>query len=233
MINFAVQLITSAALSSLLAAGIIWLAKSWISERLKNAIKHEYDEKLETHKAQLKAQSDIETERLRAQLNITAAEHQVRFSRLHTKRGEVIAELYSLLVQAYWDASSFVSPMEFAGEPNKKEKYITAMNAMADFFRFFDKNKIYLPEKACDALESFVKEMRHKIIGFGVYVHHEDAEMPAESIEKKHDAWVTAWEYFEKEVPSTRAVLERELRNILGGEQVDEGTNTPVSIDKK
>jgi hypothetical protein len=220
VINFAVQLITSAAISSLLAAAIVWLAKSWITERLKHAIKNEYDEKLETHKAQLKAQSDIETERLRSQLNITAAEHQVRFSRLHSKRAEVIAELYSLLVQAYWDTSSFVSPMEWTGEPDKKQKYVTAMNAIADFFRFFDKNRIYLPEVLCEKLETFVQTMRHKAIGFGVYVHYDDAAMSTDSLEKKHNAWTGAWEYFEKEVPSARKALEHELRNILGSEYV-------------
>ena len=116
---------------------MIWLTKSWISERLKNSIKNEYDEKLETHKAQLKAQADIESERLRSQLSIAATEHQVKFSSLHDKRAEVIAELYGLLVQAHWDAGSFISPVEFGGEPTKKEKYVTAMNAIADFFRFF------------------------------------------------------------------------------------------------
>lgn len=218
MIDFAVQLLTSAAVSSLLAAAIVWLSKSWISERLKNSIKNEYDEKLETHKAQLKAQSDIETERLRSQLNITAAEHQVRFSRLHNKRAEVIAELYSLLVQAYWDTSSFVSPIDWAGEPDKKQKYVTAMNSIAEFFRFFDKNRIYLPEGLCEKFETFIQAMRGKAIGFGVYVRYDDATMPSDSIEKKHNAWTNAWEYFEQEVPSARAALEHELRNILGGD---------------
>ena len=40
-------ILTSGAVSALL----VWLTKTWISERLKHAIKHEYDEKLETYKA--------------------------------------------------------------------------------------------------------------------------------------------------------------------------------------
>jgi len=216
MPEFVLQLISSAAVSTLLAGALVWLTKSWVSERLKNAIKNEYDEKLETHKAQLKAQSDVESERLRAQLSIAATEHQVKFSRLHDKRAEVITDLYSLLVQAHWDAGSFVSPVEFGGEPNKKEKYVTAMNAIADFFRFFEKNKIYLPAALCDLLERFVQVMRQKIIGFGVYVHYDEETMPSESHHKKHEAWIAAWDYFDKEVPVARAALEQELRNILG-----------------
>ena len=72
--DFAIQVITSASVSTALAALLLWLTKSWISERLKNAIKNEYDQKLESHKAQLKAQSDVEIEKLRSQLSISATE---------------------------------------------------------------------------------------------------------------------------------------------------------------
>ena len=211
-------LIASAGTSALITAALVWLSKQWISERLKGAIKHEYDEKLETHKSQLKSQSDLEAERLRSQLSIAAVEHQVRFSGLHTKRADVIAQIYSLLVQAYWDASSFVSPIELAGEPDKKQKYVSAMNSLADLFRFFDKNKIYLPEQLCLQLEQFVQGIRRKAIEFGTYVRYEDRSLSNEQIAKKHDAWGKAWDYFEKEVPEARSSLERELRLILGAQ---------------
>lgn len=216
MSDFFLQLLSSAAVSAFLSGFVIWLTKSWISERLKNSIKNEYDEKLETHKAQLKAQADVESERLRSQLSIAATEHQVKFSRLHDKRADVIAELYGLLVQAHWEAGSFISPVEFGGEPTKKEKYITAMNAIADFFRFFEKNKIYLPFELCDLLEKFVQTMRQKVIGFGVYVNIDEDAFAPQTYQKKHEAWMASWEYFDKEVPLARAALEQELRNILG-----------------
>lgn len=215
MSDFSLQLLSSAAVSAFLSGFVIWLTKSWISERLKNSIKNEYDEKLETHKAQLKAQADIESERLRSQLSIAVIEHQVKFSRLHNKRAEVIAELYGLLVQAHWDAGSFISPVEFGGEPTKKEKYVTAMNAIADFFRFFEKNKIYLPAELCDLLEKFVRTMRQKVIGFGVYVNIDEDTLAPKTYQKKHEAWTASWEYFDEEVPVARAALEQELRNIL------------------
>jgi len=216
MSEFSLQLLSSAAVSVLLSGFLVWLTKSWISERLKSAIKNEYDEKLETHKAQLKAQADIESERLRSQLSIAATEHQVKFSRLHDKRAEVIAELYGLLVQAHWDAESFVSVLEWSNEPTKEQKYVTAMNAIADFFRFFEKNKIYLPASLCELLEKFVRAMREKVIGFGVYVRYDDESMAPQTYQKKHEAWDAAWSYFDKEVPVAKAALEQELRNILG-----------------
>ncbi len=214
MTDFAVQIITSGAISTLLAAGVVWLTKSWISERLKNAIKNEYDEKLATHKSQLQAQSDIEIERLRSQLSIAMVEHQIKFSGFHTKRAEVIAELYRLLVQAYFDTSSFVSNGGCTGKPDK-EKYVTAMSSITDSYRCFEKNRIYLQEAVCAKLEAFIQAMRDKATGFGVYVRYDDDNLPLATDEKKFKALISALEYFEKELPAAKVSLEHELRKIL------------------
>ena len=50
---------TSILSSSVIAAALVWLTRSWISERLKNSIRYEYDQKLESHKSQLKHESDV------------------------------------------------------------------------------------------------------------------------------------------------------------------------------
>ena len=216
MTDFALQLLSSAAVSAVLSASLVWLTKSWISERLKSSIKNEYDEKLETHKVLLKAQADVEFERLRSTLSIAANEHQVRFVRLHEKRAEVIAELYGLLVQAHWAAQSFITPIEMTGEPSKNEKYVAVMNAIAGWFRFFDKNKIYLPTALCSSLETFILAMREKVIGFGTYVQIDEAYMASHTFKEKHKTWTDSWEYFSNEVPTAREALEQELRSILG-----------------
>lgn len=218
MIDFGTQLILSGALSVVLSGSLFWLLRSWISERLKNAIKHEYDEKLESHKAQLHAQTAVETERLRSQLSMQATEHAVRFQRLHEKRAEVIGQLYSLLTEAYWKASTFASPMEWAGEPGKNEKYVDAHNALVQFFQYFDKHRIYLPTtELCDSIDQLIQGIRKHIIQFSAYLHHADESLPTPALEKKHDAWMKAWRYMEKEVPAARGELENEFRKILGG----------------
>lgn len=66
--NEVTTILSSAAVSAALTSLLVWLFKSWISERLKNAIRHEYDQKLETHKTELKSQADVALERIRAQL---------------------------------------------------------------------------------------------------------------------------------------------------------------------
>lgn len=64
--SYLLTLISSVGASALLTTALIWLSKNLISERLKNAIKSEYDIKLESHKSVLQAEQDRALEKLRA-----------------------------------------------------------------------------------------------------------------------------------------------------------------------
>ena len=221
--NFAVYLFTSVFSSAVLSAALFWLFKSWISERLKNAIAHEYSEKLESHKALLKASSDVEMERLRSQLSKATTEHQIKFSGLHARRADVIAETYNLLVLAHWDGSSFASPIQFPGEPSKELKYSASMQSLADFHRYFDRHRLYLPPAICAKIDPLIEEMRKRVHMYGVYLDVNDAVVNADTRRDKMDAWNELWKYFKDELPVARAALEAELRAILG----DDLTHSP------
>ena len=164
----------------------------------------------------LKAKSDAAMEHLKNDLQLATIEHEVRFSRLHEKRATVIAELYGHLVETLWEAESFLSPMEWVGEPNKGQKRITAMNKVAELYRYFDKHRIYLPPALCTSLESLVLEVRTLIIKFGVYVDLKDETMPAHTYKQKQDAWLDGFEAIKNKVPQARERLEEEFRSLLG-----------------
>src|ERR1035437_8597129 len=80
---------------------LAWLARSFGSQLLAKD--------LEKFKADLSAASSSASERLKHELQLTALEHQVTFSKLHERRAEVIAELYGLLVEVQWASQSLVS----------------------------------------------------------------------------------------------------------------------------
>lgn len=203
--------ISSVTASAIITSILAWVFRSWISERLKNAIKSEYDIRLETHKAALKNQYDIEAERLRSQLNIIAIEHEVKFSRLHDKRAEIIADLYSLLVKAHWDAGSFSSPIEMGGEPSKLEKYNLSQKSLFECRLFFEKNRIYLPEKLCELLGDLIGKMSSHVHHFGMMV-----QMNSDHSGEMLKAWIAAWGHIDKDFPAAKKSLEKELRKILG-----------------
>ena len=195
-----------------LLVALAWLARSFGSQLLAKD--------LEKFKTSLSTASSEASERLKHELQLVAHEHQVRFSKLHERRAEVITNLYALLVEAQWAGQSFVSVVEFGGEPPKQEKYATAMNKFAEFFRQFDKNRIFLPETVCQQLDEFLQGMRRRVIHFGVYVQTND-HAPSHVVKEKHEAWSNASDYFDTELPAARRALENELRAMLAGSPTD------------
>jgi hypothetical protein len=193
-----------------LLAVLGWLARSLLGQLVAKD--------LERFKSELANASSAATEQLKHQLQLVAQEHQVVVSKLHEKRAQVVAEAYSLLVEVQWSAQDFVSLIEWDGEPSKKEKYLAAMNKSAEFYRFFDKNRIYLPATLCQRIDDFLRSMRSKVIGFGVYARREDAHLSGKALDEKFEAWLDASKYFNSEVPRAREALEEELRTIIGAE---------------
>lgn len=185
-----------------------WLARSLGSQLLAKD--------LERFRSELTAASSIATERLKHDLQIVTLEHQVRFSKMHERRAEVVAELYGHLVEAQWASQDLVALMEWAGEPSKQEKYTVAMKQAAEFYRYFDKNRIYLPQQLCEQLEEFIRNVRRRVIEFGVYVAKDEAHLPDQAREKKYETWMKSAEYFDTAVPKARRALEVELRAIIG-----------------
>ena len=165
---------------------------------------------------ELKAKFDGEMQRLKSELELKSIEHQVRFSRLHEKRADCIAKLYSLLVESLWEAESFLTLVEWNGEPSKKEKHITAMNQLVKTFRYFDKHRIYFNDDMCQSMESMLRETRRLMIEFGIWVQYDPATLTERSAKEKHETWVKNYETFKNEIPKEMRKLENEFRTILG-----------------
>jgi hypothetical protein len=155
-----------------------------------------------------------DVEKFKGDLQLATIEHEIRFSKLHEKRAEMLAELYKLLVAATWETESFASPMEWDGEPNKQQKYQKAMNAITEYFRFFDQHRIYIPEELCASLEEFARKLRTPTIRLGVYLKIDYPN--AQTTEKMFEVWTQAWDSAQKDVPQLRRALEAEFRKLLG-----------------
>jgi len=166
--------------------------------------------------SELKAKSDATIEHLKNELQLRTIEHQVRFSRLHEKRASVIAELNGHLAEVLWEAECFLSPMQWAGDPPQEEKHRNAMNKLVEFFRFFDKHRIYLPTELCESLQELVMQVRRHVINFGVYVKFDDATLNDHTRAQKEKAWNEGWDALKNQAPQARTALENEFRVLLG-----------------
>jgi hypothetical protein len=203
----------SAMISTILVSLLIWLTKSWLATWIRNAIKYEYDQKLESHRAQLKAESDVMLERLRADLSIAAAERQIIFNRLHERRAKVIAKTYAQLKQLYIALSEYVKIFEPAGGPPKEDRRKNVANAHKDFFDYFSKKQIFLPESVVDKIDNINRKSISTFYDFYYSVDMDDGRQP-DSIIK----WNKIFAEVRDQIPITLKELESDFRKLLGDE---------------
>lgn len=102
------------------------------------------------------------------------------------------------------------------GEPSKREKHIAAHNALVRVSRYLGRHRIYLPEAVAESLQKMLTDMRSPVTGFGVYVRFDEAMMSDSTSAQKLDAWSKGWTQLTEEIPKARALLEKELRILLG-----------------
>ncbi len=210
--EFLLEVITAAGVSAILTGLLLWLTKSWISERLKNAIKSEYDQKLETHKAQLKAQTDIEIEKLKSSLSIAAAERQVKFSKLHEDRARFIADAYALLKDVYLTFQDYIKIFEPAGDKPREERRKIALDAHSALREYYPRKIIYIPKATADKLEAIDMELVKTFNEFSYTVDFQKQETV--------DAmkWDEIFEKMRNEMKQALNDLEGEFRKLLGDE---------------
>jgi hypothetical protein len=193
----------------------------------------------EGFKSQLKASADAEVERLKVSLQMSALEHEVRFSKLHEKRAEVIAELYGRLVEismlvhqyAYEDrgilcgeffpGERFFGPTTFKpmGEPDTPSDLENAQKAAA--------HKSEIGEKAnqkSGELSRFVAV--HKIYLpadiddlLGEFWRAAQANFTNRAHESRRGMTALEFDAFQKAIYKAKVALETEFRKLLGDKE--------------
>jgi len=210
-------------LTTLLGAGgvaaataglIVFIFRTWISEKLKNSIQHEYDQKMELFRAQLNAKSDKEIEELKAKLQIAATERSVQFSLIYTKSAETLAETYARLIAFRQAVADYVSYIEYKGGPTKAESRTVVGNKLADFQEFYRPKRIYIPRNLAAQIDKFVQGLYDISIQFKIGVEQGN-EYKLETIEDL-SIWQKANDYVHGESPKLLTSMEVAFQDFLG-----------------
>lgn len=225
------QLLGTWAVASFAGAGLsAFLLRTWLVERLKAAIKNDYDrgiegfkaqlkgeyeERIETHKAQLKAQSDIEIEQLKSRLSVAAARQELRYSQLHVKRGEVIAQIYGSLNTLLGAVADYTAIFEPAGIPPREARARTAVEAINSFMVLYRDSKIFIPRSAALKLDEIQRTLRGAFIEFQWGV---DYVVRGTRQSGDTDKWLKVSKTVDEVSKVALAELEDDLRRILGDE---------------
>jgi len=193
---------------------VLILALGWL---LRSLGKHYLDKDLETYKNDLTSAASANIEELKSRLQITQLEHQIRFSNLHERRANIIAEVYKLLVSYHVSSAIFVSPASWGGQPSKAAQLQQARSEARAFYMYFDLNKIWLPAAACKQVELFIEDIRSNVETLGVYEPLIENQSIPQHVREDHSRLLRqASVRFSEEIPKAKELLEAELRRLLG-----------------
>jgi len=224
--DYILALLSSAAVSAALTAVLFWIMKNWITERLKNAIKHEYDVKLESHKAQVMASlnTEIEThkarlqidnttaiERLKADLQIATSEHQVRFARLHEKVAKSVAGMHLRLTNLAIAVGRYTAVFETPSMGSKVERRKAIADALKNFDDYFKTRKLYVSKELAQRIKALVD----RLYGLTVDFMHGVEKGGDESFPDR-DTWTKVDNAMRNEAKPLLEALEDEFRSLLG-----------------
>lgn len=219
------EFIVSVVSSALVSGIVVWLSKTWISERLKNAIKNEYDQKLETHKAELKATNDIELEKLRSSLNILTIEHRIEYSKLYEKRADAITEVYGLLNDVYTWIQEYTKVFVPVGDLPIEARRRKASEAYNKYISVYHRNRIFIPARTADCIDALNKNFRQVLYDF-FYGIEQKPEGKGNS-----DKWFEIFERMNGPISESLSDLENDFRSLLG-EKENKSTETNVSVSQ-
>ncbi|HCO22470.1 MAG TPA: hypothetical protein DIT97_05180 [Gimesia maris] len=205
-----VTILASAGVSSVLTGLILWLTKSWITERLKNAIKHEYDQKLETHKAELKALHDIALEQMKSDLRLNAFQQETRFADLHARRAETIAETYGWLRNLHTLTRRYIGEFGFEGQPSLADRRKDVGKALENFEEFYLPREIFLPAATANRINDFRNKHFKVIYKFKTGVEQGRDERTGK------DSWDDSVDMMDNDVTPIFEELKNEFRQLLG-----------------
>ena len=210
--------VATAVIASLGGGGLIvfklsgYLGKVWADRALEN-LRQDYTRL----NLELTHQLALVTEQVKNSLQMAALEHQVRFSKLHEKRAEVIAEIYERLVDAEKSGARFVVVEGHQiGTDTQKEGRSKIELEMYELSLFIAKRQIYLPQRVCVSLKTLLDTMHNHVIGVGVY--GSVVPFTPQQHRESHEVFTAALNAFVREIPAARKILEDEFRELLGVE---------------
>lgn len=177
-------------------AAVAWVARKFIEQS--------FTDGAERFRSQVQTAHATEIEQLRSDLALAAFEYQTRFSRLHDRHMEVLAEVYSRLVVAQWAFQSLTSLSQPLGQDLDEESRIAAMRGN-EFVEFFEANRIWPPADICASIANFNAEMLGASVNFRMQDRH------ALGI----DHWAAASATMSVEVPILRAMIEAQARDLI------------------
>ena len=186
---------------AVLLAAVAWLIRSLASHLLTKDI--------EKYKFDLKREADKELEAIKASLNIEALTHQIRFSKLHNRRADVIEQLYRKIVALETAAACLEAEFQMDDQKELKEKADSLIDRFFEVHSFIEDNNIYFSEDLSNNIKEF--NTLYFNLSIGIY-YQPKSENKGEFIK----AFRKEKDQFDSQNKKIKAVIESDFRKLLG-----------------
>ncbi|MGL6127068.1 hypothetical protein [Chryseobacterium artocarpi] len=178
--------------------------------------KKELNQNLENHKMLLDQQNRSFQHSLDTKLN----EFNVRFSKLHEERANVIKELYERLVKLHSATVTLtrrIHPIIEDAEKEEKQRLENVNNALNEFNKFYLVNKIYFDKELSDRLDKVAHEYWSKNWDYATILRmFREGQVSGDFYKKMVEDSQKITEAVDKDITKSLEDLENEFRRVLG-----------------
>jgi hypothetical protein len=202
----------------LVAAGLLWGKKviEYFFDETIEMKKLELSQQLEIHKKHLEQQNKIFQYQLDTKLN----EFNIRFSKLHQERAEVIKELFAKLIELHHSMLAFTSTIQIViinAEKEEEERLKRVNDALNSFNTYFIPNRIFFSIELADKLDKLSKEYWDKGWDYSfLRSQFKEGDLTKEIAREYRKKSTEISEAVQKNLSELLAELESEFRKLLG-----------------
>ena len=206
-VNLKTNTLLSVFLISLISAGIGAFLGAYLKKRgEEKALRDTFEDV----KDRLRQTTSL-TEEIRAAIDINTIEHQIRYSKLHDKRLDVIENLWHRLISMEQTGKAFIfstGPTQFPSE-----EFQRANVAIGDFIEYSRLNKFWVGKDLFDEIEKVALRIDEIVHGslFHCNVHPRDGVKFKEAMEKNKQAVKEITE----EIPKAKEEIINNIRGML------------------
>jgi hypothetical protein len=194
------------------------LGREWILKQLETYIQSKYDRELEAYKDKLKLESDKEIERLKSQLQITAAERSIKLTRVFEDQANVIAQTYSKLVETIMaTATSTLTP-------STQSSIIDTIGAKINAFKaYYHPHKLYLPKHIQTSIDKFLLDTHY---GLDALIRDWRQNSTLQNPAVASDKWASTFSIILVDCQKIHEQLDDDFKRILGLDTTQRQNNT-------
>ncbi len=149
-----------------------------------------------------------EIEGLKAELEKEKLEHQVKFSKIHEERAQVIKEMYKRLIKIHYDAQ-----VHFVNR-DKQEKSEHPVSYLFETLRYFEDHELLFPDNVCDLISETIglyTQLATNVEGLSVA-----SRSTQDNKNERERYWYDKiYDSLQRKIPELKRELKKEFRKLI------------------